>query len=77
MEFTLGEKIRMLRENKEITQSELGAELHMTQRKISYLEKNKYEPSINDIKAICQYFQISADCLLGLPQNLPYNAHFN
>ena len=72
MELTFGEKIRLLRENRELNQTELGAAVNMTQRKISYLENNKYEPSMEDIKALCGYFQISADYLLGFSKHLPY-----
>ncbi|MGM9588821.1 MAG: helix-turn-helix transcriptional regulator [Faecousia sp.] len=72
MKMTLGEKIRLLREEKEMNQTELGNELNMTQRKISYLELDRYEPSVEDLKAICAYFHVSADYLLGLPKNLFY-----
>lgn len=72
MELTFGEKIRLLREGKELNQTELGEAVNMTQRKISYLERDKYEPSMEDIKALCSYFNVSADYLLGFPKNLPY-----
>lgn len=72
MELTFGEKIRLLREEHELNQTELGKSVNMTQRKISYLENGKYEPSMEDIKALCRYFNISADYLLGFPKNLPY-----
>ena len=66
MILTIGEKIKNLRENQNLTQTELGKLLNMTQRKISYIENDKYEPSIEDIKAICIFFDVSADYLLGL-----------
>lgn len=44
----------------------------MTQRKISYIECGKNEPSIDDIAALCTFFHVSADYLLGLPSNLPF-----
>ena len=72
MELTFGEKIRLLREEKELNQTELGEVLGMTQRKISYLECGRYEPSFDDLRALCRYFQVSADYLLGFPKNLPY-----
>ena len=72
MELTLGEKIRLLREDKELNQTELGKAVNMTQRKISYLENDKYEPSMEDIKALCRFFNVSADYLLGFPKNMPY-----
>ncbi len=69
MKLTLGEKIKNLREDKNLTQSQLGTALNMTQRKISYLENNMYEPSIQDIIEICHYFDVSADYLLGMKNN--------
>ena len=72
MELTFGEKIRLLREEKELNHTELGEAVGMTQRKISYLECGRYEPSFDDLRALCRYFQVSADYLLGFPKNLPY-----
>ena len=72
MELTFGEKLRLLREERELNQTELGKAVNMTQRKVSYLERDKYEPSMEDIKALCTYFRVSADYLLGFAQNYPY-----
>lgn len=72
MELTFGEKIRLLREERELNQTELGKAVNMTQRKISYIERDTYEPSMEDIRALCKYFNVSADYLLGFPRNLPY-----
>ncbi len=65
----MGDKLRELREDLDLNQTQLGKELNMTQRKISYIECGKYEPSIEDIIAICDFFKISANYLLGLPNN--------
>lgn len=72
MELTFGEKLKLLREERELNQTELGKEINMTQRKVSYLERGQYEPSLQDIKAICAFFRVSADYLLGFPRPLPY-----
>ena len=72
MDMTFGEKLRLLREEHELNQTELGKLLNMTQRKVSYLERDRYEPSLQDIKAICTYFRVSADYLLGFSKPLPY-----
>lgn len=69
MKLTFGEKIKNLREDRDLTQGELGALINMTQRKISYIENNKYEPSIDDIRALCLFFNVSADYLLELEKN--------
>ena len=74
MILSFGEKIRNLREDAEITQTQLGKAVHMTQRKISYIECNRYEPNIDDINSLCAYFKVSSDYLLGLPGNLKYPA---
>ena len=70
--MTFGEKLKLLREEQELNQTELGKQLNMTQRKISYLERDQYEPSLQDIQAICTHFKVSADYLLGFPKPLPY-----
>ena len=72
MELTFGEKIRLLREDRGPNQTQLGKAVDMTQRKISYMENDKYKPSMEDIKALCKYFNVSADYLLGFPKALPY-----
>ena len=66
MNLNFGERIRNLREDRDLTQSELGAQVNMTQRKISYIERGKYEPSIDDIVSLCKFFDVSSDYLLGL-----------
>lgn len=70
--ISFGEKIRLLREKKNINQTQLGKAVNMTQRKVSYIECGKYEPSIDDIKALCNYFKVSADYLMSLPKNYSY-----
>lgn len=68
MSMTFGEKIKRLREIKEINQTQLGEAVHMTQRKVSYIERDQCEPSVADIVALCHYFGVSADYLLGLSE---------
>ena len=72
MELSFGEKIRLLRENKELTQTQLGQHINMTQRKVSYLENGKYEPSLEDLRTLCDFFQVSADYLLGFKKPYSY-----
>ena len=66
MQITLGEKIKNLREDLDLNQTQLGKAVQMTQRKISYIECNRCEPSIDDIRAFCNFFNVSADYLLGI-----------
>ena len=68
------EKLRALREEKEpkVTQTELARILNVTQRKISRIETGKAEPCIQDLIALCTYYRVSADYILGLPSDMPY-----
>lgn len=68
MTLTFGEKIRNLREDKDLSQTELGLALRMSQRKISYIECGRCEPSLQDIVEFCRFFKVSADDLLDLPK---------
>ncbi len=70
--MSFGEKVRMLREIAELTQGQLGEKLGMTQRRVSYIENDRYEPSLADIFEICTFFNVSSDYLIGLPNNMPY-----
>ena len=72
MKMSLGDKVRSLREDADLNQTQLGKELNMTQRKISYIECGKYEPSIEDIVAICNFFKVSADYLIGIQKGYEY-----
>ena len=67
MKLSFGEMIRNLREDMDLNQTELGQALNMTQRKISYIECGKSEPSVEEIVAFCHFFKVSADYLLGIP----------
>lgn len=69
MKFNFGERVKNLREDSDLSQTELGKNLGMTQRKISYIECGKCEPNIDDIIAFCRFFKVSSDYLLGISNN--------
>jgi len=68
MEFA--QKLRALRRNRRprLTQEAAARALGWTQRKISRLETGDAEPSLGDLRALCRYYGVSADWLLGLDQ---------
>ena len=68
MKLSFGERIRNLREDADLNQTQLGQAVNMTQRKISYIECGKNEPSMDDIIEFCHFFKVSADYLLGIPE---------
>ncbi len=54
-----------MRNERELTQSELAEKLGTTQRKISYWESGVSEPSLSDLMAISLFFDVSLDFLFG------------
>lgn len=68
------ERIRALREDSDKTQAELAKDLNTIQKKISRLETGECEPSLTDIRLLCEYYDLSADYILGytdIPSPLP------
>ena len=66
------QKLRDLREDADKTQAEVAEYLGINQTVYS-----RYETGRNDIKpsyiiALCEYYKVSADYILGLPEGLPY-----
>lgn len=74
MDMTFSERLRCLREEREprLTQTQLARETGISQRKISYLERGELEPSLNELRRLCLYYQVSADYLLDLPAELSH-----
>ena len=62
----LGEKIKELRETKELTQPQLAKILNVSNGQISKWENGINEPKASYIKLLCNVFEITADFLLGL-----------
>ena len=60
------ERIKELREDKDLNQTQLAKEIHSTQKTISNWEKGYSEPKIEMIKTLCKFFDVSADYLLGI-----------
>lgn len=72
--MSFGQNLKNLRCSKlpPLTQTDLANAIGVTQRKISFLETGASEPSLRDIVAICRYFSVSADYLLGLPRDMEF-----
>lgn len=65
MKIFFGERLKQLRLDKNLTQSQLAKDLQTTQRKVSYWEAEKIEPDLISLCNICDYFGVSADYILG------------
>jgi len=61
-----GQRIRELRLEHELTQSQLAKELNTTQKSISKYETEFLDLNTGMIISLCKFFNVSADYLLGL-----------
>ena len=63
----VADKIKILREKKGITQSELAANLGITRSAVNAWEMGITVPSTQYVVELAKFFNVSADYLLGLP----------
>ena len=59
-------KLKELRAEKELTQKQLADLLNTTDDSIFSWEKGRSQPSIEMIRKLCLFFDVSSDYLLGL-----------
>lgn len=69
MQKSFGSRLRELRG--EFMQVELAHEFGVGQSAYSAWELDKKEPSLNTIRAMCRFFKITADELLGIEPETP------
>ena len=62
-------RLKQLRTERGLLQADIGGYLGKGQNTISYYETGKREPSIEELKRIADYFNVSVDYLLGLTDN--------
>lgn len=60
------QRLRELRQEKGLSMKQLAKGLNTTDAAVSNWENEINEPKISYLKAIAQYFNVSADYLLGL-----------
>lgn len=65
-------RIKSLREDKDLTQKQVADILGIAQTTYSQYELGKRPMPINCLVSICKYYNVSADYLLELPPDMPY-----
>jgi len=60
------ERIREIREERNLTQVEIGKILNKSQQGYNHIEAGRAELKIEDLARLCQYYDVSADYLIGL-----------
>ncbi|MBQ2810184.1 MAG: helix-turn-helix transcriptional regulator [Clostridia bacterium] len=64
--MNIGEKIRNTREDMDLSQEDVAGQIPMSQSGYSKIERGIQEPSLYQLKRICEILKISADNLLSL-----------
>ncbi len=62
----IGDKLKIAREQKDLTQREVAEHAKMQQTCYSRIERNIQEPSLEQLKAICEILNLDANNLLGI-----------
>lgn len=62
----VGERLRILRQEKGIGQNKLAEDLKVSNASISYWETGKQEPSASAIFKLSRYYDVSSDYIIGL-----------
>lgn len=60
------ERLRQLREDRNMTQAEIGRILEKSQQGYNHIETGRAELKIEDLIKLCRFYQISADYIIGL-----------
>ena len=59
-------RIRAIREDRDLTQKQVGEVLQKSQQGYNHIEDGRAELKIDDLIRLCRYYNLSADYLIGL-----------
>ena len=59
-------RLKNTREDRDLTQAEIGKLLHKSQQGYSHIESGRAELKIDDLIKLCHFYDLSADYMIGL-----------
>ena len=59
-------RIRNIREDRDLTQAEVGKLIQKTQQGYNHIETGRAELKIEDLVTLCKFYNVSADYLTGI-----------
>ncbi len=59
-------RIRNVREDRDLTQTEIGKLLQKSQQGYNHIETGRAELKIEDLAKLCKFYNITADYLIGI-----------
>lgn len=66
------QKLRALREDRDLSQTTLAKTIGTTQQQIYKYENGIQEMTVSRLKNLCEYYRVSSDYILGLPKGLAW-----
>jgi len=60
------ERIKAVREDRDLTQAQVGKLLKKSQQGYNHIETGRAELRIDDLVLLCKYYNLSSDYLVGL-----------
>ena len=60
------ERLRNIREDRDLTQTEIGKLLNKSQQGYNHIEIGRAELKIDDLVKLCRFYDLSADYIIGL-----------
>ncbi len=62
-------RMKNLREDRDLTQADLGRILNKSQQGYNHIEAGRAELKIDDLIKLCKFYKVSADYFIGLSDN--------
>lgn len=60
------QRLRALREDRDLSQGEVGKVIHKSQQGYGHIENGRAELKIEDLAVLCRFYHVSADYIIGL-----------
>lgn len=59
-------RLRNVREDRDLTQAEIGNLINKSQQGYNHIEAGRAELKIDDLVKLCRFYDLSADYIIGL-----------
>ena len=64
--MTYQERLKNIREDRDLTQAQIGKLLNKSQQGYNHIEAGRAELKIDDLVKLCKFYNLSADYIIGL-----------
>lgn len=74
-DFTIYNRLRLLRQERGLSQRELGDALGLNHRTVGYLERQEYEPTYRLALKISDFFEVPVEAVFSREPFKPFSAY--